>query len=91
MLIYERRETKIVQVSIKVDKERCGMDVWTPQNKWCIIKHPTRLWDMTKLTKVITACVNLHNMIIKRKGIATFMYCPNHILNPTYFTRRLKI
>ena len=42
------------------------------QSRWGIVWYPARTWSTKKLWEVITACVIMHNMIIKDE-------CPERI------------
>jgi hypothetical protein len=35
------------------------------QRRWCILKHPARLYDREVLRDVVYACIILHNMIVE--------------------------
>ncbi|XP_023749420.1 uncharacterized protein LOC111897704 [Lactuca sativa] len=93
----KRKLFKLAQELARKDVERA---FGVLKQKWHIIKHLARSWDKAKLTKVLTACVILHNMIIEEEGEAICMYNPKDIINPlaviqvgspTYFTRLLEI
>nr|KAJ0214982.1 hypothetical protein LSAT_V11C300148690 [Lactuca sativa] len=74
----KRQLFKLAQESVRKDVERA---FGVLKQKRHIIKHPARSWDRAKLTKVLTACVILHNMIIEEEGRAICMYNPEDILN----------
>lgn len=37
------------------------------QHRWGVLAMPCRLWDLTEVKRLMTACIILHNMIVEER------------------------
>jgi hypothetical protein len=53
-------------------QESCRKDIERAfgvlQARWAVLRGPAYGWDRNRLTEIITACIIMHNMIVKDKG-----------------------
>jgi hypothetical protein len=53
------------------EQEACWKDVERAfgvlQSRWAIVRYPAKVWSVKQMWKVMTACMIMHNMIVKEE------------------------